>query len=451
MTSNTTLRWREILSIVVPVVAVIVGVVALAYQFVEPAPPRRIVMSTGSAASSYTKYAEQYAKHLARSGVTLEIRTSAGSIENLERMLDAKSGVQLAIVQGGVADPVNHPGLVSLGRAFIEPMWIFHRAGLKIGSLAELKGLKIAVGPEGSGTRALSVKLLSASKIDNATATILGPKSADAADQLIAGDIDAAFFTMAAASELAQKLIHAPTVSILSLKQADAFTRVFPFLQKIVLPAGVTDLGANLPADDVSMIAPVASVVARQDLHPALVSLIIEAMKEVHAKAGLFQKANEFPQGVEADLPLHADAARFHKTGLPFLQRYLPFWLATFIDRTAILLIPIATISLPLIRILPMIYQWRIRRRILFWYDRLKKLEAKVKADSSVEALPTHVAEIDRIEDALSVIPVPFMYSDQLYNLRSAVELVRQKIAGRVEQAKIAEARLWPHTGVGTG
>jgi hypothetical protein len=182
-----------------------------------------------------------------------------------------------------------------------------------------------------------------------------------------------------------------------------------------------------------------------------LVSLIIEAMKEVHAKAGLFQKANEFPQGVEADLPLHADAARFHKTGLPFLQRYLPFWLATFIDRTAILLIPIATISLPLIRILPMIYQWRIRRRILFWYDRLKKLEAKVKADSSVEALPTHVAEIDRIEDALSVIPVPFMYSDQLYNLRSAVELVRQKIAGRVEQAKIAEARLWPHSGVGTG
>ncbi|MBX9927148.1 MAG: TAXI family TRAP transporter solute-binding subunit [Hyphomicrobiaceae bacterium] len=445
MTPHSRRQWREILLIVLPTLALVIGAVLLALQFVEPAPPRRIVMTTGSAQGAYTKYAEQYAKILARSGVTLEVKPSAGSIENIERLLDRKSNVQLAFVQGGIADPAAHPGLVSLGRAFLEPMWVFHRSNFEIDSLNDLKGLKVAVGAEGSGTRVLAMKLLEANKLDGTNTTFVGSKPADSANQLIAGEIDAAFYTMAAASDLAQKLIHAPNVKIANLKQADAYTRVFPFLQKIVLPAGVADLGLNLPATDITMVAPVASVVARQDLHPALVSLLVEAMKEVHAQPGLFQKANEFPQGVESDLPLHADAARFHKTGLPFLQRYLPFWLATFIDRTAVLLIPILTISLPLIRLIPMMYQWRIRRRILFWYDRLKKLEARVRADSSAGALPTYTAEIERIEDAVSVIPVPYMYSDQLYNLRSAVELVRQRLKSKQEQSRnAAMPQMWP-------
>ncbi len=444
MTPHSTRQWREILLIVLPVLALLAIGIAFAFQFVEAAPPRRIVMTTGSAQGAYTKYAEQYATILARSGVTLDVKPSAGSIENIERLLDRRSSYQLAFVQGGIADPAAQPGLVSLGRAFLEPMWVFHRANLDIDSLSDLKGLKIAVGAEGSGTRVLAMKLLDANKISEKNASLLGLKPSDSADQLIAGDIDAAFYTMAAASELAQRLIHAPNVRIANMKQADAYTRLFPFLQKIILPAGVTDLGLNLPATDIAMVAPVASVVARQDLHPALVALLVEAMKEVHAQAGLFQKANDFPQALAADLPLHTDAARFHKTGLPFLQRYLPFWLATFLDRTAILLIPLATISLPLVRIVPMMYQWRIRRRILFWYDRLKKLEARVRADSSPEALPSYTVEIAQIEDAVGVIPVPYMYSDQLYNLRSAVELVRQRLASREQMALAVAPQLWP-------
>lgn len=440
MDQHTRRQLREVVLIGLPLAAIILAAFWFTLQFVGPAPPRKIVMATGAQQGAYTKYAEQYARILARSGVTLEILPSAGSIENLAKLVDRGRDVQLAFVQGGVADPVQHAGLVSLGRAFVEPLWVFYRAGLKHDTINDLKGLKIAVGAEGSGTRVLAMRLLAANKIDFNNTSLLSLKPQESASELIAGRIDAAFYTMAAASDLAQKLIHAPNVAILSLKQADAYTRVFPFLQKIVLPAGVADLGADLPGEDITMVAPVASVVARADLHPAIVALIVEAMREVHSTPSLFQKSNEFPQGVESDLPLHADAARFHKNGLPFLQRYLPFWLATLLDRTAVLLIPIVTISLPLMRILPMIYQWRIRRRILFWYDRLKKLEARVRADGSTNALSDHVAEIERIEDAVGVIPVPFMYSDQLYNLRSAVELVRQKLTTKVALARSAGA-----------
>jgi TRAP transporter TAXI family solute receptor len=421
---------REILLIALPLIALVIGAFVLAYQFVEPAPPRRLTMTTGSAQGAYNTFGERYAKILARSGITLDIKTSAGSIENLGRLMDPKADVQVAFMQGGIADAKTNPGLESLGRVFVEPLWIFHRADLKIERVGELAGLRVAVGAEGSGTRVLAMKLLEANKVSAANATLLGPSGGDAAKQLIAGEIDAAFFTLAAASELAQKLLRAPSVKLLSLKQAEAYTRLYPFLSRIVLPAGVVDLAGNIPAEDVALVAPVASLVARADVHPALIALLVEAAKEVHSEAGLFQRPNEFPQAVEAELPLNDDAARFHKSGPPFLQRYLPFWLATFVDRMAIMMIPIATILLPLMKIVPMIYQWRIRRRIMFWYDRLKKLEASVRADRSASALVAHREEIARIEDAVGVIPVPLMYSDQFYSLRAAVDLVRQRISG---------------------
>lgn len=433
-------QWREIALIAVPLLAVVIGAFALAYQFVEPAPPRTIAISTGGAKSSYTAFAEKYAEIMKKSGIKLEIKTSAGSIENLSRLDDPKSGVSVGIIQGGIANTKANPSLVSLGRLFVEPMWVFHRADLKVTRLADLAGKRIAVGADGSGTRVLAMRLLETSKINGSTATIVPVYGAKAAEQLMAGEIDASFFTLSATSELAQKLLRAPNVKLLDMKQADAYTRLHPYLSKIVLPAGVIDLAANIPSEDIALVAPVASLVARADLHPALVTLLVEAAKEVHGEAGLFQKAHEYPQAVEAELPLDDHAARVHKNGPPFLQRYLPFWLATFLDRMAVMIIPIATIMLPLMKIVPMAYQWSIRRRIMFWYDRLKKLEAQVRADQSAAALAGHAAAIAEIEDAVSVIPVPLMYSDQLYSLRSAVELVRQRVNGRIGKVSSAAA-----------
>lgn len=433
-------QLREIALIALPLIALVFGAFAIAYQFVEPAPPRKLTISTGGPKSSYTVSAERYAKILESSGIKLEIKTSAGSIENLSRLMDPKSDVQVAIVQGGIASTKANPRLVSLGRLFVEPLWVFYRGDLKIERIADLVGKKVAVGAEGGGTRVLAMTLLESNRVNAGNATFVSSHGAEAGEQLMTGEIDAAFFTLSPNGELAQKLLRAPNVKLLSIKQAEAYTRLYPYLSRVVLPAGVIDLAANIPAEDVTLVAPVGLMVAREDLHPALVTLLVEAAKEVHAEAGLFQKPNEFPQAVDAELPMDDHAARIHRNGPPFLQRYFPFWLATFVDRMAVMIIPIATILLPLMKIVPMAYQWRIRRRIMFWYDRLKKLEAQMRADKSLDGHAAHADEIKRIEDAVAVIPVPLMYSDQLYSLRSAVELVRQRISGLSERTKAAAA-----------
>lgn len=422
-------QWREVAVIGLPVALLVGAAFALAYQFVEPAPPRRIVMTTGSEQGAYHAFGKRYAAALAKSGIALEVRSSAGSLQNIERLVDAKSGVQIGFVQGGLAHGTSHPELSSLGRTFLEPLWVFHRAGLTLDRLAELAGRTIAVGPSGSGTRALATKLLAASGVSEQTATFVSGGTAEASLLLAEGKIDAAFFAVAAESEVIGKLLRNPSVRLMSFAQADALTRLYPFLAKVVLPAGVVDLASDVPPHDVTLLAAAGALVVRQDVHPAIVRLLVEAAREIHGGAGLFQRPGEFPQSVDTELPVDPDAARYYKNGPPFLERYLPFWLAVFLERMGIMLVPVATILLPLFKVVPMAYNWRVKRRILFWYDKLKGLERRFKADCSREKLDQYRDEIHRIEDAVSVIPMPLGYSDQLYNLRSAVELVRQRIA----------------------
>ena len=421
-------QLKDWVLIVGPALLFILAGFALAYQYVEPPPPRHVVMTTGNAEGAYYAFGEKYAQELARSGVTLEVRPSAGSIENIALLSDPNSGVQVALVQGGLADAAANPELTSLGRMFLEPLWVFYRSDFKIERFSDMKGLRIAVGPEGSGTRPLVTTLLGASGIDAATATFLGASSTEAAQLLRDGTADVIFFTMAAESDLVRSLLHAPKINVLNFEQADALTRLFPYLVKIVLPTGVVDLAQNIPAHDVTLVAPAASLVVRRDLNPAIVGLLVGAAKDVHAGSGLFQRAGEYPQPVVASLPLNADADRYYKYGPPILQRYLPFGLATFLERMRIMIIPIAGVLIPLGRILPMLYQWRIKQRIFRWYDQLKHLEHDLRADKSPEILPQYMKRIHAIEDQVSVIKIPRAFSDQLYNLRGAIDLVRQRI-----------------------
>ena len=426
-------QWREVMSTVLPILLFVLAVFAIAYQFVEPAPPRRITMTTGSEQGAYHAFGKKYAAALAKAGIALELKPSAGTIENLARLNVVKTGVQVGLAQGGIANAQNNPDLSSLGRIGLEPLWVFHRAVLKLDLISGLAGKKIAVGMEGSGTRPLATGILAASGVTAQNATFLGSGAKDSADKLIAGEADAVFLAMSVESEVVQRLLRHPDVKLLTFTQADALARLYPYLSKVVLPAGVVDMAANLPAQDVNLVAPAASLLVCQDLHPALVRLLVEAAKDVHGKAGLFQKPGEFPQAVDTEIPMDADATRYYKNGPPLLERYLPFWLATFLERMMVMVIPIATVLLPLIKVVPMAYQWRIKRRILFWYDKLKKLERQVRADKTLSKLGSYRDEIHRIEDAVSAIPIPLAYSDQLYTLRSAVDLVRQRIAAIAE------------------
>ncbi|HEX4892423.1 MAG TPA: TAXI family TRAP transporter solute-binding subunit, partial [Hyphomicrobiaceae bacterium] len=414
---------KEILLIVAPVLLLVVGAVWLAFQFVEPEPPRKIAIATGGQAGGYYSFGQRYAAVLKRHGVTLEVRPTAGSIENVRLLSDERSGVGAALMQGGITNSKEHAEIVSLGRLFLEPLWVFYR-GERIERLGPLKGKRIAVGPEGSGTRHLALALLAANEVVHDAAQFVPISGKDAADALIAGTVDAVFLALAPEAPVIQSLLRQPDVRVLSFAQAEAYTRRFPFLQRIVLPQGAIDLVRNIPSEDVTLVAPVAALVARQDLHPALVGLLVEAVREVHSGGGLFHRIGDFPRALDPEFEMSADAQRYYATGPSFLRRNLPFWLAIFIERMALVAVPLAGVILPLFKLGPVVYRWRVRRRLLYWYGRLKAIDVSLAGDTGTPDLEAYRTEVARIEEAVAMVPVPLGFADQYYNLRSAIDLV---------------------------
>lgn len=431
-------QTRETLMIAGPAIVLTAFAFWFAYQFVEPAPPASVRMTTGSESGGYYAFAQRYKAVLAASGVHLEVLSSAGSIENLERLRAPKSDVKLALLQGGIADHQSAPELISLGRVFLEPLWVFYREGGRLDRLVQLRGKRLAIGTEGSGTRALVKDLLAANEIDEANSTLLPTGGDAAAAALKSGEIDAVFLVLAPESKLVRELLRAPDIKLMSFANAEAYTRLMPYLSRVTLPSGVIDLPKQIPDFDVTLIAAQAALVAHKDLHPAIVGLMVQAAQEVHGGGGMFQRVEEFPKAHDPELPMAADAQRLYKQGAPFLQRYLPFWLANFIERMIVMIVPIATILLPLFKIVPWLYQWRIRRRMLYWYRELKILEGKLAKEPELES---DFAEIERIEAAVAHIPVPLNYSDKLYELRSAVDLVRQRMLERSLPGSVSSRR----------
>jgi TRAP transporter TAXI family solute receptor len=403
-----------------------------ALHYLQPPPQGKLVISTGPAAGAYHGFAESYQKVLGRAGIRTELRPSAGSVENTGRLLDAGSGVLAALLQGGIASAKTAPGVLSLGGVFLEPVWIFHRSNETVERFGQLKGRRIAIGPEGSGTRALALALLDAARVDGGN-TELSPLTGSAArDALLAGTIDAMFAVTAAETPLIQAMLRNPDLGVMSVAQAEALTRLFPYLTKVVLPQGVVSLDGNIPSRDVALVAAVASLVVRDDLHPALVSQLAQAAAEVHGGANWFQRAGQFPMASDSAFPMSADAVRFYRSGPPFLQRYLPFWVANLVERTAVLLVPLFTLAFPILRGGPALYRWNTHRRLRNWYARLQRLEAGMReAPASPENLNAHRKEIDEIEASVGAVRVPKAFAQQLYHLREHIEFVRTRLASK--------------------
>ncbi|MCB4359485.1 TAXI family TRAP transporter solute-binding subunit [Quatrionicoccus australiensis] len=410
----------------------IVGIgFVVAYQFVEPAPPKHIVISTGSESGAYYQFANRYAAILAKNGITLEVKASAGSLENLERLKNDEA--QIGFVQGGVVPPKDDPdaeddsGLLSLGSLFYEPVWVFYRGEKKLDRLTDLRGKRIAIGQEGSGVRQLAQQLLVANEIPLGK-NLVPVAGLKAAEELQQGRIDAAFIIAAESAPVVQVLLRSPGVRVMSFAQANAYQRRFPFLTRLTLPQGVADLVRDYPPEDIKVLAPTANLIIRDDLHPALQTLLLQALSDVHGKSGFFQDAGEFPSYMDQMLPLSPDAARYFKSGSPFLQRYLPFWLAVLIDRLIVLLVPIIALLIPLLKIAPAIYTWRVRSKIFRIYGELKFLEDDIKQHSDIERAGEYRLRLDTLEDEASQLHVPLGFTDLVYTLREHVNLVRQAL-----------------------
>jgi TRAP transporter TAXI family solute receptor len=391
----------------------------------RPFPGRTLVMATGPQGSTYAVMAERYRTALARNGVELKVRFTSGAVENVKLLNDPRSGVDVAFAQAGITNEGASPQLVSLGTVFYEALWFFCRCEATGRGLGDLNGSRISIGQEGSGTRSLSLRLLELNSVDPGRLTLEGFPPAEAARRLRAGDLDGAAILTGWESPVVRSLLADPTVSLLTFARADAYVALIPYLRKVKIPQGVGNLAANRPASDVYLLATKASLLIRRQLHPAYQYLLLHAAQELHARADIFSSANEFPAPETMDVPVSDEAQSFYKSGPNFLQRYLPFWLAALTQRALLLLIPVIGIVYPLTALLPKLYRWEMRRRILPFYGILRRLERRARAARSVQEQTELLAALDSLERKASEISVSTGYSEMLYAFKVNVRYVR--------------------------
>jgi len=418
---------RLALGVVVFGAIVLVAGLILAFQFVGPPPPRHIVIATGTDGGAYQSYGEQIAAYLARQGVEVDLRKTAGAVENLE-LLRSESGVNVAFVQGGLAKDYETGGVFALGSLYLEPIWIFVRNEIELASIADLRGKRLAVGAVGSGTGAVVRRLLAENGVGAGDAVLMDIAPENLAEAFTAADIDAAFLIGGVESELVAALTTLESVRQLGLGRADAYVRRESYLSKIMLPEGVLNLEKNRPAEDTVTVAVTAMLVVREDLHPAISDLLMMASDSVFGGHSILADAGKFPSPLNTDIPLSQEAQRFHERGAPFLMRYLPFWAATLVDRLWVLLFPILGLLIPLFKVLPPLYHWRIRRKIVQRYAELRQIDPQSHPVVSAEDHRERMSRISELDNETVDVPVPKDYTDDVYKLRRDIDLVRRKL-----------------------
>lgn len=431
------LSWRDLLFVALPSLLLVAAAFWLAAQFIKPAPPDRLIISTGGESGAYQRFAARYKDVLARYGITLVAKASAGSMENIERLRNPDYEIDAAFVQGGTARAGENDELVSLGDIYYEPLWIFYRAAALRASdnVLELKGKRLAVGGAGSGTHHLAMELLAANGIDARNTRLIEEGGLGLIERLQKNEVDAVFVVGPTQSSLVWTLLYTPGVRLMSLAHAEAYTRRFPYLARLVLPRGAIDLTLDIPPHDTQLVSPMAGLVVREDTHPALIDLLMQAASEVHGAPGVFQKPGEFPRAGHSEFPLSKEAERYYKSGKTFLQRYLPFWAATLIDRVVVMLVPLLAVLLPLFKFAPQLYGWRVRSRIYRRYGELKFLENEVNENPARHSRGEWLEKLDRIEADASRIRTPLTFADMLYTLRGHIDLVRDMILRRTAGA----------------
>jgi len=430
---------RDLLAASAPTVILVAIACAVAYVVVDPAPPKRVVLATGQENSAYEDFGRKYAASLARDGIHVVLQASLGSRDNLQRLLEGKADI--AFVQSGSTQDAQsgggREGLVSLGSLFTEPVWLFLRAPKahqpEIRNLTQLKGLRINLGPEGTGVPQLFRQVLDANGVEPKQLTISALENTPATVALLDGRIDGLVFSSAPEAPLVQMLLQTPGIRLFDFRQAEAYTRRLPFLTHVVLPRGIVDLGRDIPAQDFHLIAPTATLVAREQLHPALVDLFVNAATTIHGGTGWFQQQGQFPSPRYTEIPVSKEAAKYYRDGPPFLQRYMSFWLANLFDRLWVVAVALAALIIPLSKVVPPLYVWRIRSRVYRWYGQLRAVEQALESADPArgdEVRADLLRRLDEIGRRVNHISIPLSYADALYGLRSHINFVRQRVQG---------------------
>jgi TRAP-type uncharacterized transport system substrate-binding protein len=440
---ETLVSARELAATFGPFVLVAIAVLALTYVLLDPAPPHHVVLGTGPEGSAYEAFGKRYVEELKRYGIRVELRRTLGSRDNLALLRDGKERVDLAFVQGGASETIRAPSdeqkdkevsLVSLGSLFYEPVWLFYRqdSAQKIAKdgvltgLAQFRGLRINTGLRGSGGPGLTNRLFAANFVDREELKRSLVDETSAVVALLAGELDAMCLVSAPESSMVQMLLQTPGIKLFEFPNGEAYTRRYSYISPVILPRSVADLSRDVPPRDLPLIAATTSLVAREGTHPALVQLFVQAASRIHGNPGWIARAGQFPSPQQSEFPLAKEAERYYRSGPPLLQRYLPFWLANLIDRMWVALVSIAVVFIPLSRLIPPLYVFRVRSRIFRWYRQLRQIEDRSERKNA--SFPELLAELDKLDEKAARINVPLAYTDELYALRQHVDLVRARL-----------------------
>lgn len=425
----TLLSLRDLAVSAGPFVVLAIALLVVAYAWLDPNPPKRVTLATGPAQSAYEEFGKRYATILAKEGITVVLLPSEGSAANLQLLREGKA--DLGFVQGGTSETraEGEAPLESLGSLFLEPVWLFYRESAApnavLSSLTQLQGLRVNVGTPGSGVPNLMAKLLESNRIERSALKISELEQTPATVAFLGGELDAIVFASAPESLMVQMLLQTPGVKLMDFAQSEAYSRRFAFLSPAVLPQGVVDLAGNIPPRDVHLVAPTTTLLTRTATHPALLQLFALAGNEIHGSAGWFKHAREYPNVNNNELPVSKEAERAIQTGAPLLQRYLPFWVANLVERMWLVMGIILAVLLPVSRVVPPLYEFRVRSRIFRWYAQLRDIEQRAEGNPDTQPL---LDELDQMEGHAEKISVPLSYTDELYALRSNIQLVRKRL-----------------------
>ncbi|MEH6566338.1 MAG: TAXI family TRAP transporter solute-binding subunit [Halopseudomonas sp.] len=397
----------------------------LLFRFLDPAPPKVVVMTTGSETGGYHQFGLALKEELAKEDIDLQLRTSRGSLDNLQRLTDGAGEVQLGLIQSGtelLLQPAQRRRLVGLASLYHEPLWLFQRSGLAITRLSDLNDKRVAVGSEGSGTwsvlRGLFIERQDEQRLQQLNSGLWSKMGSSAAvDALLAGQLDAAFLVLPADNHLITRLAAHPEISLINLAQADAFAARLQFLEALEVPRGLLNIAQNVPQQDTKVLSPVAMLVGNQYFHPALTAVVLEAARKVLREGNLLDPPGRFPAGEPMGLELSKEADYYHREGVPFLQRYLPFQVASAIDRYVVLLIPFIAIMIPLLKSMGPLYRWRVRARVFRWYEHLRRIDKLIYSGKIKERYAEEIDGLNKLEGELNHVDVPLSYAHELYSL----------------------------------
>jgi TRAP transporter TAXI family solute receptor len=424
-----TMKHPKKLKLEILTAAIVLAVIAGAIVIAQSRVPSRLVMASGPPGSAYALYAEQYRMLLARSGVEVQVRPSGGTVENLKLLNDPAANVDVAFVSAGTTSAEKSPDLRTLGTVFIEAVWFFSRESALVGgSFDALRGKRVSIGVQGSATRAVAETILRLNRFDMSSADFVSLSPQAAAGQLRRGDIQAALMTASADLPIVRELLADPDIDLISFPRAAAYVALYPFLTRLTVPEGVGDLASNRPPHDVEIFGAPVSLVVRDDMHPALQALLLRAASQIHAGPGMFNAASRFPAAEAIDLPLSDGATQYYKSGIPLLQRHLPFGLAVLVGQLLFILLPIVGILYPLLRLAPALYAWAMRHRIIRLYGELKLLEHELDNDPDSARKRTLLDELDQLDRRVVRMHIPASYSQFVYTLRQHIGLVRSRV-----------------------